>query len=46
MKSSATDRLGTEHRKKARRISILNDATELTLTLPTPQNSLFEGRSV
>jgi hypothetical protein len=46
MKSSATDRLGTEPRKKQRRISILNDATESTLTLPTPQNRLFEGRWV
>jgi hypothetical protein len=46
MKSSATDRLGTERRKKTRRISILNDATAPTLTLPTPPNLLFEGRWV
>jgi hypothetical protein len=46
MKRSATDRLGTEHRKKTRRISILNDATESPLTLPTPQNPLLEGRRV
>jgi len=46
MKNSASDRLGTEHRKKDRRISILNNATDSTLTLPTPQNPLFEGRRV
>jgi hypothetical protein len=46
MKNSATDRLGTEQRKKERRISILNDAMELTLSLPTPQNPLLEGRWV
>jgi hypothetical protein len=46
MKSSATDRLGTEHRKKTRRISILNDAPAPTFTVPTPQNPLFEGRWV
>jgi hypothetical protein len=46
MKSSATDRLGTERRKKPRRSSILNDATAPTLTVPTPQNPLLEGRWV
>jgi hypothetical protein len=46
MKNSAADRLGTEHRKKPRRISILSDATAPTLTLPPPQNRLFEGRWV
>ena len=46
MKNSATDGLGTEHRKKDRRISILNDATTPSLTLPTPQNPLFKGRWV
>ena len=46
MKNSASDRLGTEHRKKDRRISILNDATQVTLALPTPQNPLLEGRRV
>jgi hypothetical protein len=44
MKNSITDRLGTEHRKKERRISILNDAAAPTLTLPTPQTPLLEGR--
>jgi hypothetical protein len=43
MKNSATDRLSTEHRKKERRISLLNDATAPTLIFPTPQNPLFEG---
>ena len=46
MKSSVTSRLGTERRKKTRHISILNDATAPTLTLPTRQNPLFEGRWV
>jgi hypothetical protein len=46
MKSRATHRLGTERRKKNRRISILNNSTALTLTLPTPQNCRFEGRWV
>jgi hypothetical protein len=44
MKNSATDRLGTEHRKKPGRISILNDATESTLSLPTPQKRVVSGR--
>ena len=46
MTISAVDPLGTEPGKKPRRISILNDATRPTLTLPTPQNPLFEGRWV
>jgi hypothetical protein len=46
MKSSATDRLGTERRKKTRRISILKHDQASTLTLPTPPNPLFEGRCV
>lgn len=46
MRRSASDRLGTERRKKTRRISILNNATAPTLTLPTPQNPLWEGRWV
>lgn len=46
MKTSATHRLGTEQWKKNRRISILNNDSDRALTLPTPQNRLFEGRSV
>lgn len=46
MTISATEPLGTASRKNDRRISILNNATRPTLTLPTPQNRLFEGRSV
>lgn len=44
MTISATDRLGTEPGKKDRRISILNNATRPTLTLPTPQKGLVTGR--
>lgn len=39
-------KIGTEPRQKNRRISILNDDSDRTLTLPTPQNRLFEGRWV
>jgi hypothetical protein len=46
MKNSASDRLGTEHREKDRRISILKHDLASTLTLPTPQNRLFAGRWV
>jgi hypothetical protein len=46
MTISATDLPSTESRKNDRRISILNNATRPTLTLPTPPNRLFEGRSV
>lgn len=46
MKSSATDRLGTKRRKKTCRISILKHDLASTLTLPTPQNRLLEGRWV
>lgn len=46
MKSSATERLGTEHRKKDRRISILNHATAPTRIVPTPQNRLVDRRRV
>ncbi len=46
MKASATDRFGTERRKKNRRISILKHDLASTLTLPTPPNPLFEGRWV
>jgi hypothetical protein len=46
MKTSATNRFGTEQRKKNRRISILNNDRDRALTLPTPQNRLFEGRWV
>jgi hypothetical protein len=46
MKNSVTDRLGPEHRKKERRIALLNDATQAPLTLPTPQSPRLEGRWV
>jgi hypothetical protein len=46
MKSSATNRFGTERQEKNRRISILNNDRDQALTLPTPQNPLFEGRWV
>jgi hypothetical protein len=46
MKSSATNRFGTERQEKNRRISILNNDRRGALTLPTPQNRLFEGRWV
>jgi hypothetical protein len=46
MKNSATNRFGTEQRKKNRRIAILNNDSDRALTLPTPQNGLFEGRWV
>lgn len=44
MKVSVTGRFGTEPGKKDRRISLLNNATELTLSLPTPRNNLPAGR--
>jgi hypothetical protein len=46
MKISTTGPLGSEPGKNHRRISLLNNATASTLTLPTPPNRLFEGRSV
>lgn len=39
-------KIETQHKEKNRRISILNDATDSTLTLPTPPNRLLEGRWV
>ena len=39
-------KIETQHKKKNRRISVLNDATAPTLTLPTPPNRHFEGRGV
>lgn len=36
----------TARQKKNRRISILNNSIASPLTLPTPQNRLFEGRWV
>jgi hypothetical protein len=44
MTISATDLLSTASRKNDRRISLLNNATQPTLTLPTPQKALVTGR--
>jgi hypothetical protein len=44
MTISVTGRFGTEPGKKDRRISLLNNATPPTLSLPTPQNDLLAGR--
>jgi hypothetical protein len=44
MNINAVDTFGTQPRKNDRRISLLNNATVPTLTLPTPQKSLRAGR--